>query len=250
MATRAAIAWPDEGFPLRRASINCFGFGGSNAHAIVDQPAKDARSSYMSSYLDDGDPEQDGGDSEEQAPPRPYLLVLSANDASALKSNVSALCSHVANLNVSAPVKDLAYTLSERRSHLWHRAFLAKDTSDDLDEGDFSLGKKLARPPKVSFVFTGQGAQWPQMGQGLISAFPESLRILQELDAVLQAQPDPPAWSLEAELSQPRSAEHLRQPEFSQPLVTALQICLLTLLESWGVKPAAVVGHSYVSEDS
>ncbi len=81
-------------------------------------------------------------------------------------------------------------------------------------------------------------------GQGLASHLSQTREVLQKLDAVLQAQPDPPAWSLEAELSQPRSTDHLRQPEFSQPLVTALQLCILSLLESWGVKPSAVVGHS------
>ncbi|KAK4215364.1 hypothetical protein QBC37DRAFT_459225 [Rhypophila decipiens] len=243
MATRTAIPWPDNGFSVRRASINCFGFGGSNAHAVVDHPDKNTRAGYISSILTDGEePELEDG---EDQPSRPYLLVLSANDAASLKGNVSAICNHVANLNVRASISDLAYTLAERRSHFWHRAFVTSDNSETLDERDFSMGKKLASgPPKVSFVFTGQGAQWPQMGAALLATFPETRQILRELDAVLQAQADPPAWTLEEELSQPRSAEHLRQPEFSQPLVTALQICLLSLLESWGVKATGVVGHS------
>lgn len=244
VATRTAIAWPDDGYSVRRASLNCFGFGGSNAHAVVDQPDQPTRSSYLSSYLTDGEPEQDDDDLDQSMPSRPYLVVLSANDATSLKANVSALCNHVANLNVRAPLADLAYTLSERRSHFWHRGFVTTDTSDSLDEVDFALGKKLVNPPKVSFVFTGQGAQWPQMGKDLLATFPSVRQVLRELDAVLQAQSDPPAWSLEDELSQPRSAEHLRQPEFSQPLVTALQLCLLSLLESWGIKPDGVVGHS------
>ncbi|KAK3328393.1 hypothetical protein B0T19DRAFT_357739 [Cercophora scortea] len=246
-ATQSAIPWPDEGYSVRRASVNCFGFGGSNAHAVIDQPDKAARRSYISSFRGEGD--EDEYDDEDDAafdtqPQRPYVLVLSGNDATALKGNVSALCNHVANLSVDAPVADLAYTLSDRRSQLWHRAFVTTDTSQNLDEADFSLGKKLSHTPKVGIVFTGQGAQWPQMGKDLLATFPQTREVLQELDTVLQTQPDPPAWSLVAELSQPRSADHLRQPEFSQPLVTALQICILTLLESWGVKPSAVVGHS------
>lgn len=61
---------------------------------------------------------------------------------------------------------------------------------------------------------------------------------------MLQAQPEPPTWSLLAELTESRTADHLRQPEFSQPLVTALQLCIVAVLESWGVKPSSVVGHS------
>ncbi|QKX62342.1 uncharacterized protein TRUGW13939_09501 [Talaromyces rugulosus] len=245
-ATRVAIPWPDQGYPVRRASINCFGFGGSNAHAVIDQPDESIRSSHMSSYLGDTEDEENNEDTDPEArePVRPYLLVLSANDAVALKANVSVLCNHMANLGVDAPLADLAYTLSERRSQLWHRAILTTDTTNNLDDRAFSLGKKLAHTPKVCLVFTGQGAQWPQMGKELLAKFPQTRDILTELDAVLQAQPDPPTWSLEVELSQPRSPEHLRLPEFSQPLVTALQLCILSLLESWGVKPSAVVGHS------
>ncbi|KAJ0333711.1 hypothetical protein KNSL1_013734, partial [Colletotrichum chrysophilum] len=51
-------------------------------------------------------------------------------------------------------------------------------------------------------------------------------------------------WPLASELTEPRTAEHLRQPEFSQPLVTALQLCLISVLESWGIKPQSVIGHS------
>lgn len=64
------------------------------------------------------------------------------------------------------------------------------------------------------------------------------------MDEVLQSLRDPPSWSLVSELTEPRSSEHLRQPEFSQPLVTALQLCIIAVLETWGIKPCSVVGHS------
>lgn len=64
------------------------------------------------------------------------------------------------------------------------------------------------------------------------------------LDEVLKNLPHPPSWSLVSELTEPRSSEHLRQPEFSQPLVTALQLCIIAVLETWGIKPNSVVGHS------
>lgn len=238
---------------MRRASINCFGFGGSNAHAVIDQPSQAERKAYLSSHRsgDDGDDEDeddyvlgDDTSSETQPPLRPYALVLSANDAAALKANMSSLCGHVANLGVRAPLADLAYTLSERRSRLWHRSFVITDTVENLDESAFTVGKKSTNAPKIGLVFTGQGAQWPQMGKDLVATYPQVRSLLRELDDVLQAQADAPNWTLEAELTEARSPEHLRQPEFSQPLVTALQICILYLLQSWGVEPSAVVGHS------
>lgn len=236
-AFRTSVAWPDKGFPLRRASINSFGYGGSNAHAIIEQPEKSVRDHHVSSYRGPDDYE----DAEESE--RPYTLFVSANDATSLKGNIQALVNHLVNPRVKVNLADLAYTLTERRSRLWHRAFISTRSSE-ISENDFTVGKRGTQPPKVSFIFTGQGAQWPQMGKDLLTYFPWTRSILEELDAVLQAQPNPPAWSLVKELTESRTPEHLRQPEFSQPLVTALQLCIVAVLESWGVVPSSVVGHS------
>ncbi|KAI0473335.1 putative polyketide synthase [Xylariaceae sp. FL0804] len=240
-AFRTAIPWPDEGFPLRRASINSFGYGGSNAHAILERPREDARRFYVSSYK--SGEEEDYLDDEDLSD-RPYTLLVSANDTHSLKRNIHALCSHLVNPGVSVSLQDLAYTLSERRTRHWHRAFVTT-RSTEIDEADFVIGKNSGQRPKIGIVFTGQGAQWPQMGKDLLNFFPRTTRsVLEELDGVLQSQPDPPRWSLLAELTEPRSSEHLRQPEFSQPLVTALQLCIVAVLESWGVNASCVVGHS------
>lgn len=239
-AFRTAVAWPDKDFPLRRASVNSFGYGGSNAHAIIEQPEKSVRNHHVSSYR--GSEALDDYDEPEESE-RPYTLFVSANDAKSLKGNIEALCNHLVNPRVKVSLADLAYTLTERRSRLWHRAFITT-RSTEVREDDFTVGKRGPQPPKVSFVFTGQGAQWPQMGKDLLKYFPWTRSILEALDEVLQAQPNPPSWSLVTELTESRSPEHLRQPEFSQPLVTALQLCIVAVLESWGVVPSSVVGHS------
>ncbi|EFQ95051.1 hypothetical protein PTT_07049 [Pyrenophora teres f. teres 0-1] len=239
-ASRRAVAWPKQGYSVRRASVSSSGFGGSNAHAVIEQhemvPGKTYAHSYQTGFPngleEDGDPNE-----------LPNVLVLSANDATALKASINALCNHLINPAIQTPMPDLAYTLSERRSRFFHRAFVTTTSSAVLDDGDFIVSKRLSHEPKIGFVFTGQGAQWPQMGRDLLK-FPLARSILQELDEVLQAQPNPPTWTLLAELCEPRSVDHLRQPEFSQPLVTALQLCLVSLFRSWGIKPNAVVGHS------
>ena len=243
-ASRRIAGWPDKGFSVRRASVSSSGFGGSNAHAVVEQHNMGAASTHTHSYrLLSGEQEGLEPVTEDGDNQRPRVLVLSANDATSLKASINALCNHLINPAIITPLPDLAYTLSERRSHFYHRAFVTTSTDAVLDDGDFTIAKKLPHEPRIGFVFTGQGAQWPQMGKELLT-FPLARSILQELDQVLQAQPSPPPWTLEAELCEPRSADHLRQPEFSQPLVTALQICLCSLFESWGINPSAVMGHS------
>ncbi|KAH7629517.1 putative polyketide synthase [Sordaria sp. MPI-SDFR-AT-0083] len=240
--SRTALPWPDtEGKP-KRASINSFGYGGANAHVIVREADTEYRGHYVNSIL----PVNEVGvlgNSETDKVDKPHMIVLSANDASSLKNNIQSLVDHLNNPRVQLRLPDLAYTLSARRTRLWHRAFVTTRSSK-IETNDFTIGKKAENIPKIGFVFTGQGAQWPQMGKQLLEFFPWTRSILEELDTVLQSLPNPPKWSLVEELTEPRSTEHVRKPEFSQPLVTALQICIIAVLESWGVKASSVVGHS------
>ncbi|EQB57536.1 beta-ketoacyl synthase domain-containing protein [Colletotrichum gloeosporioides Cg-14] len=243
--TRMSIKWPETSLDVRRASVNSFGFGGSNAHAILENaPFATHVSSYKeitSDFFGDDDGDEDAIVAED-APSK--VLVLSANDQSSLKSYISALSGHLINPGVSVDIDDLAYTLSERRSHHYYRAFLTTNSSSSIDQGKIQFGQKAASKPRVGFVFTGQGAQWPQMGSSLVKAFPQAREVIEELDQVLQKLPDPPAWSLLAELTEERTSAALRQPEYSQPLVTALQLAILEVVKDWGISPEAVVGHS------
>ncbi|KAH6855501.1 hypothetical protein B0I37DRAFT_423972 [Chaetomium sp. MPI-CAGE-AT-0009] len=241
VASRTPLPWPSAVGTIRRASVNSFGYGGSNAHAILEQAPLDHEATHVSSYLSADDFSFD--DIPDDSSARPHTLVVSANDAASLKANIAALCKHLINPSVRVSLPDLAYTLSERRSGFWHRAFVTTSTID-VQASDFTVGKKSPSIPRVGFVFTGQGAQWPQMGRELAEYFPLARQVFEELDAVLKGLPEPPEWNLLEELTRERTAEHLRQPEFSQPLVTALQLAILAVLESWGVKGEGVVGHS------
>lgn len=239
LVSRTAKAWPDTG--LRRASINSFGFGGSNAHVVVEQADNNIRSFYTSSYQSEDNSLLWGEDEEVAA--RPRLVVLSANDATSLNDNIEALCDHLVNPMVSTNINDLSYTLSARRSQLWHRAFVTT-TDTEIFKHDFITGKKLVNKPGIGFIFTGQGAQWPQMGKQLVQQFPLARKLLAQIDSTLQSTHSPPSWSLVEELTEERSAEYLRKPELSQTLVTALQLCIIEILKSWGVRAEAVIGHS------
>ena len=104
------------------------------------------------------------------------------------------------NLSVKVNLNDLSYTLSERRTHHFNRVYVVtKNTS--FSESDFFFGKKSTESPRLGFVFTGQGAQWSQMGKELCETFPVATLLFKHLDDVLQSTPNPPPWSLYSKLS-------------------------------------------------
>ena len=240
-ASRTALPWPKT--EVRRASVNSFGYGGSNAHVVVEEPKKmvgDAKTTFVSSISQNND-DLFGQDEPKSA--RPFTLVFSANDESSLQAYCKKIRQYLMNPSVKVTLPDLAYTLAERRTHHYNRGYIVAQ-STALDESAFVFQKKSTETPRVGFVFTGQGAQWSRMGKSLVENFPIASLLLKHLDDVLQSIPNPPSWSLSKELVEPRSPELLRSPEFSQPLVTALQLVIMAILEDWGVTPQAVVGHS------
>ncbi|KAK5992001.1 Highly reducing polyketide synthase [Cladobotryum mycophilum] len=242
-ATRATIQWPSN-TPFRRASVNSFGYGGSNAHVVLDAAehiVSKSNLTHISSYNQDVEDFFDLG--EPAVSKTPKLLVTSANDEESLKRYIDTLSSHLINPGVKVELDDLAYTLGVRRSKHFQRGFTVTK-STKLETESFTFGKLKSEAPRIGFVFTGQGAQWSQMGKELVETFPSARSLLQKLDKALQSLPSPPKWSLISELSEVRSPEHLRLPEFSQPLVTALQLATLTVLRSWGINATRVVGHS------
>ncbi|RAK83310.1 putative polyketide synthase [Aspergillus costaricaensis CBS 115574] len=242
-----ATPWPQDA--LRRASVNSFGYGGTNCHIVLDgadmwmgPSGPFHKSSYSSNkgglMLDDDSDDEDGTEFK-----RPFLLVQSASDEYSLKNNCTELARHFSKINVKAELRDVAYTLSERRSHHMHRAFAITDRLQ-ISENDFVHGKVDVQLPHICFVFTGQGSQWPQMGKEVLQTFPVAADTIKELDAVLQTLPEAPSWKLLDELTESRDGSHIRQPELSQPLVTALQLALVDLFRSSGISPKGVVGHS------
>jgi acyl transferase domain-containing protein len=187
--SRHMTRWPSVS--LRRASVNSFGYGGSNAHVVIDE-AKGMDQNFVSSYLAE---EVDDLFAEETSSTNPYLLVFSANDEPSLKNQISALDKHLSDPAVSIQLRDLAYTLSERRSRHYHRGFVIS-RGTKLDIQSFTYGRANPETPKIGFIFTGQGAQWPEMGKQLLQSFPVAARQIKYLDQVLKGIPDPPVWTL------------------------------------------------------
>jgi len=103
-----------------------------------------------------------------------------------------------------------------------------------------------AATPNIGFVFTGQGAQWPQMGLSLMEEYPGCLATIRRLDSYLDHLDEGfgRSWSIEGVLKENAEHSQVHQAELSQPLVTALQIMIVNLLSQWGITSRAVVGHS------
>ncbi|KAL2867458.1 type I polyketide synthase [Aspergillus lucknowensis] len=222
------------GRPVRRAGVNSFGYGGANSHVILEAPENLV-------------PSRRGLPSEALSEMRSaFILPVSAGSPSSLEAQLRNLSSiDLADLNVV----DLAYTLGTRRSKLSNRAYTLagqETLKEDLNPEAFvtpAEGASLTKLP-FAFVFTGQGAQWAQMGKELIEEFPSFRKSLVELDNDLQKLPHAPTWTLRSALLDPKETSQINHVTRSQPVCTAIQIALIQLLWKWGIEPEAVIGHS------
>ncbi|KAK0726009.1 KR domain-containing protein [Lasiosphaeris hirsuta] len=233
--------------PVRRVSVNSFGYGGTNAHVIVEAAESLVRPGDGQAYRF-----FDSNKSSKLSTPRrathrkrPFLLPFSAHDKATLKRNIDAHGAVAGRYSLL----DLSYTLATRRTKLASRAFaVASHTTLDDAFGNvaaafgFAENKRAART--VGFVFTGQGAQWARMGAELIEHSPRFLQSIRALDGALEDLHDGPSWSIEDVLLEPPELSKIGDAEFAQPLCTAVQVALVQLLAHWGVRPAVTVGHS------
>ncbi|PNY24582.1 LOW QUALITY PROTEIN: Polyketide synthase [Tolypocladium capitatum] len=240
-----AVPFPRE-LPVRRVSINSFGYGGTNAHVIVEGTESIARCAPAYTYFNNWDARHRGLRTLRRVVERkrPFLLPFSAHDKATLRRNIDAHGKVASKYSLL----DLSYTLSSRRSYLHSKAF----TVANLDTLSNAFGKvnenfKFADKKSirsVGFVFTGQGAQWARMGTQLMTYCPDFLRSIRALDLVLGELHDGPEWSIDDILHEHADVSPINEAEFSQPLCTAVQIATVQLLDSWGVRPAVTVGHS------
>ena len=213
--------WPHGRF--LRASINSFGVGGTNAHAVIDSAASFKASTFSERVID-----------------TPQLLLFSAKSQKALTRMIDSYRDFAERKLDN--FRDLAFTLANRREHLSHRTFAVASKGTI---GTTSPMTRSTRPPTVIAIFTGQGAQWPQMGRDLMDSNPIFLNSIRRLDAHLQAlDGNAPDWRIEAELRKTGKKSRVHAAQFTQPLCTAIQIALVDTLAAQGIQPDAVVGHS------
>jgi acyl transferase domain-containing protein/acyl carrier protein/phospholipid N-methyltransferase len=233
-----------EAFPrtssARMVGVNSFGFGGANSHVVLGEAP--ACTNERSLALE-----------EERAWP----LVLSARSEAALRSaalRMSEWLELKTKSNGASPVlPDLAYTLGARRNHHQHRlTIVARSPAELVPElNQHALGEAAPKirtaftprrdePPRVAFVMSGQGPQWWGMGRELMRHEPSFREAIEACDASMSRY----GFCLLDELRRTEDASQMHRTEIAQPAIFAMQMALAQLWQSWGVQPAAVIGHS------
>lgn len=244
--------WPMDG--LRRASVNCFGFGGTNAHLILDDAGSYlAQRSLAANHRSVATAIAPIGSTKKQKTfPTAQLILISSHERDGITRIASGhapfIAAHSSDSHILA---NYAYTMS-RRSSLEFKAVIMAHSASDLAE-------KLAQPqnlgvhrflasaddsmPKIAMVFCGQGAQWHAMGRELIEFEPFSNSLVgaskylskivgSDFDLLQELRHDDPSMS------------RINEPKFAQPATTAVQVALVDLLKASQICPLAVVGHS------
>ncbi|PWY91350.1 polyketide synthase [Aspergillus sclerotioniger CBS 115572] len=269
---KGAIAWPTTG--LRRASVSSFGFGGANSHIVLDDaynslrlwgyetghhdtvvvPLKQVNDSPQmpdhgkadrtNSHISRVNDANDDNICEYRSAPR--LFVWSATDKAGITRLAESWNSYFSTpIEVTeAYMRDLAYTLCDRRTHWAWRTFVVANSAVPIQNitAQFAPATQCITSPHLAFAFTGQGAQWYAMGRELISHYEVFTRSLSDSGTYFKELGC--EWDAIEELQKPELESKVTDPVYGQPLCTALQIALVDLLESWEISPAAVVGHS------
>ena len=221
-------------------AVNSFGFGGTNAHVVLEEaPATAKRRKKI----------KKGNSSE------PYLIPLSGRGQQSLKKYAESLVELISGQSngkeVSLP--DLAHTASIGKGHHDHRLALVAVSKNEVVEklndylaetkvkGLVTGRAKTENNSEIVFIFTGQGPQWWAMGRELLKNDPIFRKKIEKCDRLLSKYA---SWSLIKELSRDESSSRIEDTAIAQPAIFALQIALADLWKARGVTPTAVIGHS------
>lgn len=258
---KSLVEWPEPaGGQPRRASVNSFGFGGTNSHAIIEAYAPEIhdRIGYQFSRLPTTHSSQQQFEwlqkSDGTSPSYILPLCISASSQRSLRAMVDTWREYLL-AHPEIPLQEVCWNAFSRRTIFPFRLTVPgtrskaleglaalSENSDNMELGVHS--KPGNRKPRILGVFTGQGAQWPSMSRSLLLSSTTYCRTIQQLDEVLRQTPNPPSWSLEELIMLDDNSSQIQQAEISQPLCTALQIGLVDFLRSVGINFHAVVGHS------
>jgi acyl transferase domain-containing protein len=224
--------WP-AGARRRLAGVSSFGFSGTNAHVVVEEAPVEQE--------------------QRRDPERPlHLLAFSAKSEEALRELAARHAGQLAD--GTEPLADVAYTANAGRAHFAHRVAIVAASAPDASGALKQLGRGKAQPsiaigqatgsaPEIAFLFTGQGSQYPGMGRELFETQPVFRDAMTRCAAILEGLVDVPLVSVLYGNDQ-RAAALLNQTAYTQPALFAIEFALAELWASWGIRPAALLGHS------
>nr|WP_046496891.1 type I polyketide synthase [Streptomyces odonnellii] len=219
-----ATDWPETG-RARRAGVSSFGFGGTNAHVIVEEA-----------------PAEEPAAEAERRPAGVVPWILSARTPQALADQARRLLAH-AEADPSLTARDIAYSLALTRTTLDHGAVTVGADRDELLAGLRSLAEGAPTtggrtPGRLAFLFTGQGAQRIGMGMELYAAHPAFAEAFDTNCAHFDPHLERPLRDVIT------TGEGLDDTAYTQPALFALEVALYRLVESWGITPDYLTGHS------
>lgn len=235
-----AQPWPRGARP-RRAAVSAFGFGGTNAHVLLQEPPEPT----VPAALSDSAPDDAAAE----------LLTLSARTAPALRARAADMAEHLLRSG-EAPLRDICFTANARRAHGPHRLALVGGGREELAAalsewtarqtsmpagavGTFGPAPKAAG--RTAFLFTGQGSQYAGMGRALYRHHALFRAVIDRCDAILRPLLAVPL----ADLLYGEGGEALlAQTRFAQPALFAVEYALAQVWRSCGVQPDVVMGHS------
>ncbi|KAI0016501.1 lovastatin nonaketide synthase [Xylariomycetidae sp. FL0641] len=217
--------------------VNSFGFGGTNAIAIIDNSPLSLPKNEENSTGAQSKPTN----ALTKIPDPPGLLTWSATNEKGVENLSAAYRAYI--IEHEFTMQQLAYTLTAGRTLFPWRSFavVPSQTASGVDEVVPAKPIKATQNAGVGFVFTGQGSQYLGMGRELL-AFPAFVASLENAQKCLESCGC--QWSIRGFIEGTEESLDLNAPEFSQPASTCLQIALVDLLRSFGVRPAVVLGHS------
>ncbi|MFD7092900.1 amino acid adenylation domain-containing protein [Streptomyces sp. NPDC059896] len=218
--------WPRGG--PRRAGVSSFGIGGTNAHVVLEEAPRSERT-------------------ERGTAGAPVPLVLSGRDETALRAQADRWAGWLQGRGDAGPA-ELALVSAVRRSHFEVRAAVLGGSVAELRDGLRALAagreadglvRGSVTDGGLAALFTGQGSQRAGMGRELYAAHPVFAAALEEVCAALDVHLERPL--LEAMFD---DGGALERTDVAQPALFALEVALFRLLESWGVRPDVLAGHS------
>jgi acyl transferase domain-containing protein len=229
----------------RRAGISSFGFGGVNAHLVLEEAPIKVKIQSEKIKIED------------TLEPPLHLLTLSAKTDKALDELVSRYHNHLKTHRQDA-IANICYTANTGRCHFNHRLAVIASEQQELTEKllQHKAGSEVAgifsgqlpsssSSPKVAFLFTGQGCQYVDMGRQLYETQPTFRQALDKCDQILSPYLEHPLLeTIYSNTHKASSSSLLDQTAYTQPALFAIEYALFKLWESWGIKPDVVMGHS------